>query len=111
MISMTGWSMPTSAGNPSRWLSITAGKTKPLIAQYDWLESTNTQPTFERSQIFNQLGINRATGLTVEGTTDDFSWRAGIYSNDTPTREAAAQFGDGEFGDFDGGHPTPSARI
>ncbi|RPJ32776.1 MAG: hypothetical protein EHM17_12495, partial [Verrucomicrobiaceae bacterium] len=50
---------------PKSWLSITAGKTKPLIGQYDWLESTNTQPTFERSQIFNQLRVNRATGLTV----------------------------------------------
>ncbi len=95
---------------PSSWLSITAGKTKPLIAQYDWLESTNSQPTFERSQIFNQLGINRATGLTVEGTTDNFSWRAGIYSNDTPTTTAdpvtkisSGAWGDGEFGNFSGG--------
>lgn len=95
---------------PTKWLSITAGKTKPLIAQYDWLESTNSQPTFERSQIFNQLGINRATGLTVEGTTHDFSWRAGIYSNDTPsntadpvTKISSGAWGDGEFGDFSGG--------
>ncbi len=95
---------------PTKWLSITAGKTKPLIAQYDWLESTNSQPTFERSQIFNQLGINRATGLTVEGTTDDFSWRVGIYSNDTPsntadpiTKISSGAWGDGEFGEFSGG--------
>lgn len=95
---------------PTSWLSVTAGKTKPLIGQYDWLESTNTQPTFERSQIFNQLGINRATALTVEGTKDEFSWRAGIYSNDTPsntvdpvTKTATGSFGDGEFGDFNGG--------
>ncbi len=89
---------------PKSWLSITAGKTKPLIAQYDWLESTNTQPTFERSQIFNQLGINRATALTVEGTTDVWSWRAGIYSNDTPNNTGGTgSFGDGEFGDLDGG--------
>lgn len=95
---------------PKSWLSITAGKTKPLIGQYDWLESTNTQPTFERSQIFNQLGINRAAGLTVEGTQDDFSWRAGIYTNSTPattadpiTKISSGAFGDGEFGDFTGG--------
>lgn len=89
---------------PKSWLSITAGKTKPLVAQYDWLESTNTQPTFERSQIFNQLGVNRATGLTMEGTTDAWSWRAGIYSNDTPNNTGGTgSFGDGEFGDFDGG--------
>lgn len=89
---------------PKSWISITAGKTKPLIGQYDWLESTNTQPTFERSQIFNQLGINRASALTVEGTKDAFSWRAGIYSNDTPsTTGGSGAFGDGEFGDFDGG--------
>jgi hypothetical protein len=89
---------------PKSWLAVTAGKTKPLIAQYDWLESTNTQPTFERSQIFNQLGINRATALTVEGTTDAWSWRAGVYSNDTPNNTGGSgSFGDGEFGDLDGG--------
>jgi phosphate-selective porin OprO/OprP len=89
---------------PKSWLSITAGKTKPLIAHYDWLESTNTQPIFERSQIFNQLGINRATGLTVEGMTNEWSWRAGIYSNDTPSNTGGSgAFGDGEFGDFSGG--------
>jgi len=95
---------------PKSWLSITAGKTKPLIGQYDWLESTNSQPTFERSQIFNQLRVNRATGLTVEGTKDEISWRAGVYSNDTPSTTADANgiptgaFGDGEFGDFNGGY-------
>jgi phosphate-selective porin OprO and OprP len=95
---------------PNSSISITAGKTKPLIGQYDWLESTNSQPTFERSQIFNQLGINRATALTAEGTYEEFSWRAGIYSNDTPsntvdpiTKVASGSFGDGEFGDLNGG--------
>lgn len=95
---------------PKTWISFTAGKTKPLIGQYDWLEPTNTQPTFERSQIFNQLNINRATAFTVEGTTDAWSWRAGVYSNDTPTnttdpltKETSGSFGDGEFGDLNGG--------
>lgn len=89
---------------PTPWVSITAGKTKPLIGQYDFLESTNTQPTFERSQIFNQLGINRGTALTIEGKTDDWIWRAGIYSNDTPSNTGGTgAFGDGEFGDFNGG--------
>lgn len=89
---------------PKSWLSITAGKTKPLIGQYDWLESTTTQPTFERSQIFNQLGIARATALTVEGTSNAWSWRAGVYSNDTPaTTGGTGAFGEGEFGDFNGG--------
>lgn len=89
---------------PKSSLSITAGKTKPLIGQYDWLESTNSQPTFERSQIFNQLRVNRATALTVEGTNDEISWRAGVYSNDTPsTTGGTGAFGDGEFGDLHGG--------
>jgi hypothetical protein len=89
---------------PKSNLSVTLGKTKPLIGQYDWLESTNTQPTFERSQIFNQLRVNRATALTVEGTQDEISWRAGVYSNDTPaTTNGTGAFGDGEFGDFNGG--------
>lgn len=89
---------------PQSWLSITAGKTKPLIAQYDWLESTSTQPTFERSQVFNQLGINRAAALTVEGKTGAFIWRSGVYSNDTPnSTNGTGEFGDGEFGEFNGG--------
>jgi phosphate-selective porin OprO and OprP len=89
---------------PTKNLSITAGKTKPLIGHYDWLESTNTQPTFERSQIFNQLNINRATAFTVEGSDGAFSWRAGVYSNDTPaTTGGTGSFGDGEFGDLNGG--------
>lgn len=89
---------------PSSNLSITAGRTKPLIGQYDWLESSNVTSTFERSQIFNQLNINRATGLTVEGTEDKISWRAGVYSNDTPSSTGGTgSFGDGEFGDFNGG--------
>jgi len=89
---------------PTKWISITAGKTKPLIGHYDWLESTNTQPTFERSQVFNQLNVNRATALTAEGTIDSFSWRAGLYSNDTPASTGGTgAWGDGEFGDLDGG--------
>ena len=89
---------------PGKKLSITLGKTKPLIGQYDWLESTNTQPTFERSQIFNQLNINRATALTVEGTVEQFTWRGGVYSNSTPTNTGGTgAWGDGEFGDLDGG--------
>ncbi len=77
---------------PNANITITAGKTKPLVGYYDWLQSTNAQPTFERSQIFNQLGIDRATGLTVEGKADKFTWQAGVYSNDM----------DREFGSFDG---------
>lgn len=95
---------------PNSWLSVTAGKTKPLIGQFDWLESTNTQPTFERSQIFNQLGITRATALTVEGSTQDYLWRGGLYFNDTPsntvdpvTKTASGAWGDGEFGHLNGG--------
>ncbi len=92
---------------PTSSLSFTLGKMKPLIGQYDFLESTNTQPTFERSQIFNQLGVNRATGFTAEGSLDEFSWRAGIYSNDTPTNTGGSgAFGDGEFGDLNGGIST-----
>ena len=92
---------------PTSSLSFTLGKMKPLIAQYDFLESTNTQPTFERSQIFNQLGVNRASGFTAEGSMDAWSWRTGIYSNDTPTNTGGSgAWGDGEFGDFNGGVST-----
>lgn len=77
---------------PDDSLTVTIGRTKPLIGYYDWLQSTNTQPTFERSQIFNQLRIDRATGLTIEGDKGQLGWQAGVYSNDT----------DREFGQFGG---------
>lgn len=77
---------------PNDSLTITAGRTKPLIGWYDWLQSSNSMPTFERSQIFNQLRIDRATALTFEGKHGRFSWQAGAYSNDT----------DREFGRFGG---------
>lgn len=89
---------------PSSTLSFTLGRTKPLIGQADFLESTNAQPTFERSQIFNQLNINRATSFTVEGSVEQWSWRAGVYSNDTPNGTGGTgALGDGEFGDMNGG--------
>ena len=89
---------------PTKNLVVLLGKTKPLVASYDWLESTNTQPTFERSQVFNQLNINRATSFTLEGTHGSFIWQTGVYSNDTPaTTGGTGSFGDGEFGDLNGG--------
>src|SRR5690606_37393045 len=68
---------------PTDSLSVTLGRTKPQIGYYDFLQSTNAQPTFERSQIFNQLRVDRATGLVVEGKSGAFTWQTGIYSNDT----------------------------
>lgn len=89
---------------PNERFSLTLGKTKPLIAYGDWIPSTNDTPTFERSQIFNQLGINRATALTVEGEHAGVLWQAGIYANDTPaTTGGTGAWGDGEFGHLNGG--------
>ncbi|MBB5350146.1 hypothetical protein HNR46_000367 [Haloferula luteola] len=65
----------------SESLTVTLGRTKPFIGYYDWLQSSNSQPTFERSQIFNQLQVDRATGFTIESTYHDWSWQAGVFSN------------------------------
>lgn len=73
--------------------SLTLGRQKPQIGAYDWLESTNSQPTFERSQIFNQLRVDRLTGAVAAGTVEHFTWQAGVYANDV----------DREFGQLDGG--------
>lgn len=78
---------------PSSAFSLTLGKQKPQIGYYDWLQSTNTQPTYERSQIFNQLRVDRATGAVAEGKAGAWTWQAGVYSNDM----------DREFGGLDGG--------
>ncbi len=88
---------------PTDSLQITAGRTKPLIGYYDWLQSSNNTPTFDRSQIFNQLSIDRATGLTFEGKVDLFTWQAGVYSNSIdPDRNSFDQ----ALGEFNGGWST-----
>lgn len=78
---------------PSPNLTLTLGKTKPLIGGYDWLDSTITQPTLERSQMFGQLDINRLSALTAEGKAGDITWQGGVYSTSINR----------EFGQFDGG--------
>jgi hypothetical protein len=90
---------------PNPTIAVTLGKTKPLVGYGDWIPSTNETPTFDRSQIFNQLNINRATALTVEGDSQGLLWQAGIYSNETPaTTGGSGAWGDGEFGDLNGGY-------
>ncbi len=78
---------------PSSAFSLTLGKQKPRLGYHDWLQSTNTQPTFERSQIFNQLRVDRAAGAVAEGAIGRFTYDFGAYSNDV----------DREFGGFGGG--------
>lgn len=78
---------------PSDAFNLTVGRQKPQIAYYDFLQSTNNQPTFERSQIFNQLRVDRVTGAVADGKIGNFTYQAGIYSNDI----------DLEFGQFDAG--------
>jgi hypothetical protein len=89
---------------PSDVWSITVGKQQPLIAYYEWINSSNELPFFERSQVFNQLQVNRATGVVIEGSLDGFKWQAGLYSNTTPPNTGGSgRWGDGEWGDLDGG--------
>jgi phosphate-selective porin OprO/OprP len=85
---------------PTDSFSVTVGRMKPQIGYYDFLQSTNAQPTFERSQIFNQLSIDRAAGIAFEGKMDSFTWQAGVYSNaiDTDRNDF-----DQAFGEFNGG--------
>jgi len=78
---------------PSDTFSLTLGRQKPQIAYYDYVQSTNILPTFERTQMFNQLNVNRATGAVAEGKIGNFLYQAGAYSNDP----------DYEFGQFDAG--------
>jgi phosphate-selective porin OprO/OprP len=79
---------------PNDNFTLTVGHFKPIIGYYDWVQSSDLQPTFDSSQIFNQLKVNRAAGITVEGKIQNFSWQAGAYSNDS----------DFEFGTFGGSY-------
>jgi len=78
---------------PADEFNLTVGRQKPQIAYYDFLQSTNNQPTFERSQIFNQLRVDRTLGAVADGKIGNFTYQAGIYSNDI----------DLEFGQLDAG--------
>ena len=78
---------------PSAAFNLMIGRQKPQIGYYDWLQPSLNQATFERSQIFGQLRVDRTTGAVAEGKVDHFSWQAGIYANDV----------DREFGPVDGG--------
>jgi phosphate-selective porin OprO/OprP len=78
---------------PTADFSLTLGRQKPQLGHYDWLQSTNAQPTCERSQVFNQLRVDRATGAVAEGRTGRFTYQAGVYANDV----------DREFGRWEGG--------
>jgi phosphate-selective porin OprO and OprP len=78
---------------PSDAFNLTVGKQKPQIAYYDWLQSTTNQPTFERSQVFNQLRVDRTLGAVIDGKLGHWTYQAGVYSNDT----------DREFGQLGGG--------
>jgi phosphate-selective porin OprO and OprP len=78
---------------PAKEFNLTLGKQKPQIGYYDFLQSTNNQPTFERSQIFNQLRVDRVLGGVIDGKIGNWSYQAGLYSNDI----------DREFGQIGGG--------
>lgn len=85
---------------PSEAVSVTVGRMKPHIGFYEFIQSTNAQPTFERSQIFNQLSIDRTAGVAVEGKVDQFTWQAGIFSNSIDNDRNDF---DQPFGEFNGG--------
>lgn len=73
--------------------SLTLGRQKVQIGAYDFIQPSTHYPTFERSQIFNQLKVDRTTGAVAEGRIGQFTWQAGLYSNDI----------DDELGQFAGG--------
>jgi len=78
--------------SPHSSLSITAGRQKVKLAGYEFQQSSNVYPAFERTQLFNQLRLDRATGLSAEYSRDKLTVQSGIYSNDV----------DREFGQFGG---------
>lgn len=76
--------------NINQQLRVTAGKQRTQLGAYDFLVSSNRLPTFERSQIFNQLRVDRSTSVVAELNQDKWMFQAGAYSNDV----------DREFGQF-----------
>ncbi len=80
--------------SPQDTLSFTIGRQKVKFAGYEFQQSSNRYPAFERVQLFNQLRLDRATGLSVEYTQDKLTYQSSIYSNDV----------DNEFGQFGGSY-------
>ncbi len=78
---------------PSEDFSLRLGRQKAQIGAFDFIQPSTHYSTFERSQIFNQLRVERATGAVAEGKIGEVTYQGGIYSNDV----------DREFGQFDAG--------
>lgn len=78
---------------PGERFALTLGRQKVQLGAYDFLQPSTLYPTFERSQIFNQLKVDRATGAVAETKLGAFTSQLGVYSNDI----------DDEFGQFAGG--------
>jgi len=62
-------------------LALRVGRMQAVIAWNDWQQSSNAQPTLERSQIFNQLDVDWVSGALIEGDHEFLNWQAGFYSN------------------------------
>jgi len=67
---------------PSSDFSLTVGRQKVQIGAFDFVQASHYYPTFERSQIFGQLKVDRTAGIVAEGKRGTLSWQSGVYSND-----------------------------
>ena len=77
---------------PSEAFNLTIGKAKPQFS-WDQIRQDEALQTFERFQLHNQSNVDRVPGVVVTGKFSNWTYEAGIYSNQV----------DKEFGQFDGG--------
>lgn len=80
---------------PSDAFNLTVGKAKPQFS-WDQLRQDEALQTFERYQLHNQSNIDRVPGIVVTGKLSNWTYEAGVYSDQV----------DKEFGQFDGGWST-----
>lgn len=80
---------------PSDSFTLTVGKAKPAFS-WDQIRQDEALQTFERYQLHNQSAVDRAPGVVATGKVANWTYEAGIYSNQI----------DKEFGQFKGGWST-----
>ncbi len=101
----SGFTEAYAAYKPNDKLNITIGKQKPKFS-LDWSTSSREIVTMERNILINNFGIDYETGATISGKNGNWTYYAGVFSNDVGDSGINRAFDDGEemeFGGLDGG--------
>ena len=101
----SGFTEAYVAYKPNDKLNIIIGKQKPKFS-LDWSTSSREIVTMERNILINNFGIEYETGASVSGKNGNWTYYAGVFSNDVGNSGPNRRFDKGEemeFGGLNGG--------